>query len=143
MQLSNVAEALGGKATFGVAMDGPDEFHASILTGIPYRGFEALIAGFGLEAQPVLSVLRIPSRTLARRKQSKRFAADESDRLARLARVAALAEDVLGDRAKAGRWLQKPNRALGGAVPLARIATDVGTQEVEAILGRTAHGVFS
>jgi putative toxin-antitoxin system antitoxin component (TIGR02293 family) len=143
VQISQIAEALGGKDTFGSNIAGSDELRASILTGIPYRGYEALIGGFGLEATPVLAVLNVPLRTLARRKHSKRFDPEESDRLSRLARVAALAEEVLGDRAKAGRWLQKPNRALGGADPLDRIATDVGTREVEEVLGRIAHGVFS
>jgi putative toxin-antitoxin system antitoxin component (TIGR02293 family) len=57
--------------------------------------------------------------------------------------VAALAEDVLGSKEKAGRWLQRPNRALGGATPLEHLATEIGTREVETVLGRTAHGVFS
>jgi putative toxin-antitoxin system antitoxin component (TIGR02293 family) len=143
MHMDDIAKALGGIGTFGRSIDQPDALRASILTGIPYRGFEALIDGFALETLPVLAVLRVPARTLARRKQAKRFAADESDRLSRLARIAALAEEVLGDRGKAGRWLQKPNRALGGVVPLDQLATDVGTREVEEVLGRIAYGVFS
>jgi putative toxin-antitoxin system antitoxin component (TIGR02293 family) len=142
MRTGQVAEALGGEGTFGEGR-ARGTLHASILGGIPYRGFEALVDAFRLDAKSVLAVLRVPSRTLARRKQSRRFAVDESDRLARLARIAALAADVLGDRDKAGRWLQKANRALGGAVPIERLATDAGAREVEDVLGRIAYGVFS
>lgn len=39
----------------------------------------------------------LPARTLARRKRERRLRADESDRLFRVGRVAALAEEVLGN----------------------------------------------
>jgi len=55
-------------------------------------------------------------RTLIRRKKESRLQASESDRLFRLARVAALALEVLEDADKARRWIHKPNRALGGEV---------------------------
>jgi putative toxin-antitoxin system antitoxin component (TIGR02293 family) len=63
--------------------------------------------------------------------------------LVRFARIATFASDVLGDDAKASRWLQRPNRALSGRQPLSLLDTDLGAREVEAILGRIEHGVFS
>ncbi len=65
------------------------------------------------------------------------------DRLFRGGRIAAQAEQVLGSRAKASAWLRKPNRALGGAVPLRQLDTDLGAGEVEDVLLRIAHGVYS
>jgi putative toxin-antitoxin system antitoxin component (TIGR02293 family) len=88
-------------------------------------------------------VIGLPARTLARRKKERRLRADESDRLLRLARVAAVAEEALGARENAGQWLQKPNRALGGVTPLELLDTDLGAEEVVAILGRIEHGVYS
>jgi len=41
-----------------------------------------------------------------------------SDRLSRLARIVALAEDYLGDPERAARWLKRPNQALGVAYRL-------------------------
>jgi putative toxin-antitoxin system antitoxin component (TIGR02293 family) len=82
-------------------------------------------------------------RTLARRKKEKRLHADESDRLFRVGRIAALAEETLGSKDKAKRWLQKPNRALGGAAPLRLLDTELGARQVEDVLGRIAHGVYS
>jgi putative toxin-antitoxin system antitoxin component (TIGR02293 family) len=58
-------------------------------------------------------------------------------------RTAAHAEKVFGERAKASRWLHKPNRALGGVSPLSLLDTDLGTREVEQILGRIEYGVYS
>ena len=87
--------------------------------------------------------MRIPKRTLARRKRQARLAANESDRIFRLARVAATAVDILGDRSKAFLWLQKPNRALGNATPLSLMDTDPGARHAEAVLMRIAYGIVS
>lgn len=61
----------------------------------------------------------------------------------RLARVGTIAEDALGSREKARRWLLKPNPALAGAVPLEQLDTELGARQVEGVLGRIAHGVVS
>jgi putative toxin-antitoxin system antitoxin component (TIGR02293 family) len=80
---------------------------------------------------------------MARRKEERRLSASESDRLYRLARIAARAEEVLGASEEARRWLVAPNRALGSVAPLSLLDTDEGARQVEAILGRLEHGVFS
>ena len=54
-----------------------------------------------------------------------------------------MAEEVLGTREKAAAWLHDPNRALGGPRPLDQLDTDLGARQVEQILGRIAHGVYS
>jgi len=71
------------------------------------------------------------------------LAADESDRLYRFSRVLAHAEKVLGTRANATQWLHRPNRALNGIPPLTLLDTDIGATEVDDVLGRLEHGVFS
>jgi putative toxin-antitoxin system antitoxin component (TIGR02293 family) len=50
---------------------------------------------------------------------------------------------MIGDEQKAVQWLLAPNRALGGERPLDRLDTDLGTRDVEDILGRIAYGVYS
>lgn len=67
-------------------------------------------------------------------------ASDESDRLLS---IAARAAEVLGSEEKASRWLHSPNRALDGRRPLDIVDTDLGAREVEAVLGRIEHGVYS
>jgi len=62
---------------------------------------------------------------------------------ARMARIIALATEILGDRKKASSWLQTPNRALNGKVPLDEIETDTGYQSVEEVLYAIGHGMFS
>ena len=50
---------------------------------------------------------------------------------------------MLEDRDNAGRWLQKPNRALGGVAPLDLLSSDLGAEQVETILVRIDYGVYS
>jgi hypothetical protein len=48
-----------------------------------------------------------------------------------------------GREALAREWLCSPNPALGDDVPLIRAATEQGARDVEAVLTRLEHGVFS
>ena len=110
---------------------------------LPYAALAAVARRYRISLASLASVIGLPERTLARRKKERRLRADESDRLLRVARVATSAEDVLGAQAKAGRWLQTPNRALGGAIPLDLLNTDLGAEEVVTILDGIARGVYS
>jgi putative toxin-antitoxin system antitoxin component (TIGR02293 family) len=84
------------------------------------------------------------ARTLQRKRAARgRLSSDESDRLARLARILAQAVLAFGSQDKARRWLVKPNRALSGRTPLGLLDSDAGTLAVERVLGRIEHGVYS
>lgn len=85
-----------------------------------------------------------PRRTLDRRIQTGRMlSAGESDRVLRLERVHEHAERTLGSRDKAGRWLRKENRALGGAIPIRLLESETGAYMVEEVLTRIDFGMFS
>jgi len=96
-----------------------------------------------VEQKTVLDVSRIAARTFLRRLQkAEALSATETDRLLRVARLARLARDVLGDEQKAQRWLSKPHPLLGDA-PLRKLGTDAGAHEVEAELQRIQFGDFA
>jgi putative toxin-antitoxin system antitoxin component (TIGR02293 family) len=112
--------------------------------GLPYSAFERLQKNTGFTAEQLADVLQIPRRTMARRKTAGRFAFDESDRLVRFARVYAKALYLFdGDAHEATRWFLTIRRALGGITPLEMTRTSVGAHEVENLIGRIEHGVFS
>lgn len=138
-----IATTLGGKQVLRVRVRTKNDLIEAIRNGLSYDSLEAVKARFNIKADLINSLLDFPPRTLARRKKSKRFRSEESDRLVRVARIGTLTEETLGTRAKAAVWLQMPNRALGGAAPLSRLDTDVGTREVEDLLIRIAQGVYS
>lgn len=85
----------------------------------------------------------IPRRTRAHQRRRGQLTPDQSDRLARAARVLVLAHETFGSRQKANGWMRDLNRALGGESPLSLLRTSSGTRLVEVILTRIAHGVYS
>ena len=140
---SRIYRALGGNkilkeqgGRYGTLID-------HVRGGLPYAAVDAVAERFEIPKEDLLRILHLPLRTLARRKKEGVLRPDESDRLLRLGRITSLTEEVLGTREKAAGWLKDPNRALGGSRPLDRLDTDLGVQEVEQILGRIAHGVYS
>jgi putative toxin-antitoxin system antitoxin component (TIGR02293 family) len=104
---------------------------------------EELMRASGLTLKELASALDLSPRSLQRRRRTGKLARYESDRLYRLARIVALANEYLGDRERAIRWLKRPNRALGGLAPAAAIDTELGARQVENILGRIAYGGIS
>jgi putative toxin-antitoxin system antitoxin component (TIGR02293 family) len=115
-----------------------------IEAGLPFNVFEQLRESTGLPADDIATWLQFAPRTLTRRKLQGRFGPDESDRILRAARVLGRALELFeGDRDAAVEWLTTPQLALGGVPPLDVARTDVGTREVENLIGRLEHGVFS
>ncbi|MBI4593893.1 MAG: DUF2384 domain-containing protein [Candidatus Rokubacteria bacterium] len=140
---ARLVDTLGGGKIFRERQASYSAVVDRVRAGLPYAALEAVAKRFSIPPEALFRVLHIPPRTLARRKKERRLRADESDRLLRLGRIAARVEEVLGTAEKAGRWLKKPNRALGGLVPLEQLDTDIGAHQVEEILGRIEHGLYS
>lgn len=112
--------------------------------GLPYRSLERLQTQTGLAMETVATTIGISARTLARRKITKKLSATESDRLLSLSRIFSLALGLFeGNREKAIRWLANENRALGANSPLMMAKTEAGSREVEDLIGRLEHGVFT
>lgn len=141
--IDDLAKVLGGKRQFRFGVGNDRDFRRSVEAGLPYASLEAVMTRFGFTRPEMSGVLRLPPRTMARRKREARLNADESDRLLRLARIGAEAARILGDEGNAVGWLRDPNRALGYEIPLGLLQTDIGARQVEQILGRIEHGVFS
>ena len=55
----------------------------------------------------------------------------------------AQADSIFDDREKAVAWINRPNKALGGEVPLTLMDTDAGIRQIETILTRLEFGVYS
>jgi putative toxin-antitoxin system antitoxin component (TIGR02293 family) len=137
-----VIEALGGVSIFkGGIVPTPAGLRERVERGLPYKSLESVRGRLQLTVPEFASVLNMPPRTLARRKQARKLDADESDRLYRLARMAAHAVAVFGTEDKAAAWLRRPNRALNGEPPVRLLGTDIGARQVEDILGRLEHGL--
>lgn len=115
-----------------------------IKAGLPYRAVERLRLKSGLSVTDVARVAGIPLRTLARRREEGRLKPIESERLLRLTFLFEQTMDLFdGDSASARAWLESPNAGFDGDTPLHLAETEIGAREVENLIGRLEHGVFS
>ncbi|MEN8180083.1 MAG: antitoxin Xre/MbcA/ParS toxin-binding domain-containing protein [Pseudomonadota bacterium] len=115
-----------------------------IRDGLPLSSIQRLQQSLRIEQEAtILKLLGISVRTYQRRKRdNKPLDPIESDRLYRLAKIAARAAEVLPDENLAIDWLKSPNRALG-AKPLELLDTEAGADMVERVLTRIEYGVYS
>lgn len=142
-ELRAVVAELGGRRTLGRAPANDRDMREAIRAGFPPAVVEELMRSSGLTLKELTDALDLSPRSLQRRRGSGKLARYESDRLYRLARLVAIANEYLGSGERAKRWLKRPNRALGGVAPIAAIDTEVGARQVENILGRIAYGGIS
>src|SRR5512146_1326362 len=122
--LQAVIAELGGKQALGRTLASEGDLREAIREGFRPAVVEELMRTSGLTLRELAAALDLSPRSLQRRRRSGRLARHESDRLYRLARLVALANEYLGGRETARRWLKRPNRALGGIAPVAAIDTE-------------------
>ncbi len=111
--------------------------------GLPMAEFHAARELLGLTEERLGGLLGMSRATLHRRKKAGHLDRAESDRLVRFARLFSRATEALGGVDGARSWLAAPARAFHGECPLDFADTEIGAREVEALLGRLKHGVFS
>ena len=115
-----------------------------VQAGFPYARLVRFQKVTSLPWETIAQWVQIPMRTLTRRRSEGRLRADESDRLLRAATVFGKAVDLFeGDVGAARRWLQTPQHGLAGELPLELASTEVGARQVEYLIARLEHGVFT
>ena len=142
-ELHAVVKGLGGRSVLGRNLATQGDLCEAIREGFPPAVVEQLMQSSGLTLKELSEALDLSPRSLQRRRRCGRLARFESDRLYRLARIVALAQQSLGDRDSAARWLKRSNHALGGAPPISVMDTELGARQVENVLGRIAYGGIS
>ena len=144
-QADMVLKILGFKSIHeGVELPQELQIVDIIRRGFPADSVRRVAEYYGITDAQVATLLGASERTLSRRKkEDKPLDATESDRLYRLARIGARALEVFENDASARKWLKRPNRALGGAVPFEMLDTDAGTEQVDEVLTRIDYGVYS
>ncbi|HEY0942713.1 MAG TPA: antitoxin Xre/MbcA/ParS toxin-binding domain-containing protein [Steroidobacter sp.] len=139
-----VAEVLGGSKILGQRPHNTDDWMSLIETGLPAAAAEALKEVVGLDDPSLATTLGVSIRTLARARAAQgRLDSVVSDRLYRLARLVAIARVVLEHDDKAVHWLTHPQPGLGGRRPIDLAKSEPGAREIENLLLRIEHGVYS
>jgi putative toxin-antitoxin system antitoxin component (TIGR02293 family) len=116
-----------------------------VRSGLPLSSFEAVVSHARVPSGELSAVVAIPPRTLQRRAKRKdpKLDREESDRLARVARLYAFASEVLGSDDAARTWMLTKNRSLDNERPFDLLDTEGDAREVEDALGRIQYGVIA
>lgn len=115
----------------------------ALQAGLPYGELETLRAAFDLPMDQLAPMLGISKATLHRRKAEGKLDTAESDRVVRFARLLGKAIEVMESEDAAKQWMTSAQFGLAGDTPLHFAETEVGAREVEDLLGRIEHGVYS
>jgi putative toxin-antitoxin system antitoxin component (TIGR02293 family) len=119
------------------------ELIEAVTGGLPASLARELARRMEVTLEDMAGLLRLNPRTLQRRLGEGRLDLSESERLWELARLFYRAVEVLEGEPDAVHWFKNPIQALGWATPLAYARTAVGLRELDNILGRIEHGVYS
>ena len=129
-----VVKSLGGHKVLRETVNTVADLDKAVLKGLPYRSLRHFSATYPESQRSAVEDLVVPRTTRRRREQSGHLSAEESERLERVARVTALAEQVFESNDTARQFLTTPHALLDGAEPLEVARTDLGARRVESVL---------
>jgi putative toxin-antitoxin system antitoxin component (TIGR02293 family) len=115
----------------------------TVRKGLSTDVFKTVAAKLKMSDRQLAGVLKIPDRTLDRRLKHGVLSPEESDRLARVAKILQRAHEVFGNAEKARGWMNTRLAAFEGETPLQRADTSLGASQVEDVLGRIDYGVYT
>jgi putative toxin-antitoxin system antitoxin component (TIGR02293 family) len=140
----SVERVLGGKATLKSTPKTPHDWHELLEGGLPLNALKNFKQATAMSDAQLAALIGISNKTLQRaRATRKRLDAVTSDRLFRTATIVALAARVLEDGERGIAWLGRSQMGLGGKVPFTLMTTEAGCDQVEKLLLRIEHGVYS
>ncbi len=141
----DITDILGGPKLLGKQAKTALDLADLIQQGFPTRSVFFLQKQMALGDDDYSSTLGVSIKWLGRYRKEPRehMDANVSDRLYRIARIFALAEEVLEDKESAKRWLHRPQSGLGERTPLELMKNEAGAREVEELLYRIEYGIYS
>lgn len=132
-----IAEILG----LGPSVRTMQDLDYAVHAGLPKRSLELLASRLCRDPRIAnqFKYKVIPAATWKRR--HKWLSRQESERIERLARVLAFAEDVLGNRDEARQWMNAPHWELDRKPPVEVAQTEIGARRVESVLHKLMFGL--
>ena len=114
-----------------------------IREGVSKKDLEILKTKAKMDYTSLAKALSVTRATLINKKRGERFNSGLSERIVGLADLYSFGFEVFEDEEAFTNWMQKPNKALGGEIPVDVIDNQFGREEVKNVLGRIAYGVYS
>lgn len=128
-----VAAMLGGEETLGRSIHTVGDLRRAVESGLPVTALDTVTRHVARDDRGAAELkYRIIPKTTLRRRQ--RLDPEESQRLERLARITALAEQVWEDADLAHRFLTTAQPQLEDERPVDLTRSDLGSRQVEALL---------
>lgn len=144
VQTVSVSGVLGGQAQLRARPRSARDWHELISRGLPVTALDAFKRHATLSDAELAQLIGVSEKTLSRARAGQdKLDPVASDRLYRVVRLVVLAAEVLESSEAGVHWLKRPQVGLGGEIPLAMMTTDAGSAEVEKLLLRIEHGVYS
>lgn len=141
---TSIDRMLGGKQTFKTRPKSAFDWHNLLLSGLPQRALDSFKQATSLSDARLANLVGVSGKTLQRaRGTGQRLDAVTSDRLFRTASLVALAAEVLESKERGIAWLSRAQTGLGGKIPFDLMTTEAGSEQVEQLLLRIEHGVYS
>lgn len=149
-RLERAAELLAGKRPVTAPPASAAEIHKAAVEGVPYASLRSLLKELrDVPADDVAQALGLSLRTLQRKGKAPAgeieldaMPPDLGSRTWQLAETLALAEDVMGGRAEAVRWLTQRAMGLDGMRPIELLRTLHGARLVAEFLERLRFGLY-
>ena len=137
---AKVARILGGESVLHSQIGSLADLQQVVAEGLPVRSLDETaryVAGSGRAATALKDRL-VPRATRSRRTRLKLA---ESERVERVARVVAIAEEVWENKDDALAFLREPHPMLDDVTPLEMAETELGARRVERLLMRLEYSL--
>lgn len=130
---ARVADMLGGERTLGRDIRTVTDLRHAVEDGLPVSALDNVVRHVSRDDRSAAELkYRIIPKTTLRRRQ--RLDPEESQRLERLARMTAMAEEVWEDADLAHEFLTSAQPQLEDERPVDLARSDLGTRQVETLL---------
>jgi putative toxin-antitoxin system antitoxin component (TIGR02293 family) len=143
VQPQAVVEVMGGSAAVHAPVRGLTDLRTEIKKGLRLEALHKTVDRVFHDPAARKRFLHriVPEGSYKRRAKAGQLTPAESERVARLASVIALAEDVWGDPDDARQFLLTPHPELEDRPPLEVAVEEFGARHVEEILEGIRHGL--
>ncbi|MBK8739957.1 MAG: DUF2384 domain-containing protein [Betaproteobacteria bacterium] len=144
--LTQVVKFLGGRNVLKKSIASKLDVHEAILKGLPGGVLNHMVKhAQSMKPADLGHAVGVSIRTVQRRAGSpqKPLSQDQSSRAWKFAEVLTTATDIFGGQAEAERWLTAPATALEQRRPIDLLASPLGVEMVEQLLGRLRYGVYT
>ena len=143
MQTIELTSVLGGENVLNKNIDNRMDLVDLGNRGVNKNALIHLAEYLSLSLQQMASLLSISTKTIQKYTSNQHFNRNVSEKIIKIAEVAAKGSDVFGSRERFLIWLNEDNKALNDKTPSSLLGSNLGIDLVLDELGRVEHGVLS